>query len=107
MSKSAIIETGSKQYLIEPNVIIEVERIEPPEKDALVSLDRVLFFRDGETVHFGTPTIDKAKVICEYLGEIRGPKVISFKFRRRKASRRKRGHRQEYARLLVKDIKIG
>ena len=63
--------------------------------------------RDGEKIHVGTPFLNGAKVTCEYLENIRAPKVVSFKFRRRKNSRTKRGHRQQYSRLLVKDIQVG
>ncbi|HXV27860.1 MAG TPA: 50S ribosomal protein L21 [bacterium] len=106
MSNYAIIETGSKQYVVQPNTIIEIERLSRPEGEKEVVLDKVLFFSDGEKCHIGTPWISGARVLCESLGDIRGPKVISFKFRRRKASRRKKGHRQELSRLRVKEIKI-
>ncbi len=106
MSRYAIVETGSKQYRVELKSVIEVERIDVPENKKEVSLEKVLFVHDGEKLHFGTPLVKGAKVVCDYLGDIRGPKVISFKFRRRKASRRKRGHRQEITRLLVKEISL-
>jgi large subunit ribosomal protein L21 len=51
--------------------------------------------------------IEGAKVVCENLGEFRGPKLIHYRMRRRKASRKKQGHRQDLLRLLVKEIKVG
>ena len=54
----------------------------------------------------GTPVISGAKVVCENLGEFRGPKVVHYRMRRRKSSRRKQGHRQDLLRLLVKEIKV-
>ena len=107
MSTYAIIESGSKQYLVEPNAVIEIEKLPLPEKGKDILLDKVLFFKDGEKCQVGTPLISGAQVVCENLGEFRGPKVISFKFRRRKASRRKKGHRQDLLRLRVKEIKAG
>ena len=104
MPRYAIIETGSKQYKVEPKSIIEIEKLTLPEGAKEVSLDKVLLVRDGETVHVGTPLLEGAKVLCDYLGEKRQPKVISFKYRRRKASRRKKGHRQDLIRLRVKEI---
>ena len=104
MAQYAIIETGSKQYRVEPKSVIEVELLELKEAQKEVTLDKVLFVRDGERVHVGTPWLSEAKVVCDYLGEFRDRKVTSFRFRRRKNSRRIRGHRQNYARLLVKEI---
>ena len=107
MSLYAIVESGAKQYRVEPNSLIEVEKLEIPEGEKKITLDKVLLVRSGEKLQVGTPHIKGAKVICDYLGSQRAPKVISFKFRRRKASRRKHGHRQEYLRLLVKEISLG
>src|SRR3989338_6050310 len=106
MVNYAIIETGSKQYRVEPKAEIQIELLgltEPPEKKE-ITLDKVLLVRDGDDVKVGTPFIENAKVVCEYLGDFRGRKVITFKYRRRKNSRRIRGHRQSYHRLRVKEI---
>lgn len=104
MPMYAIIESGAKQYRVEPNDILEIERLNLPEAEKEVALERVLVVRKDEQVHIGTPFVAGAKVICDCLGEVRAPKVISFKFRRRKASRRIRGHRQKLLRLRVKEI---
>ena len=106
MSRYAIVETGSKQYRVEPKDVIEVESLKIPDGQKEVALEKVLFAQDGGKIHVGTPLLKGAKVICEFLGNLRGRKVISFKYRRRKASRRKRGHRQELSRLLVKEISL-
>ncbi len=106
MSRYAIVETGSKQYRVEPKDVIEVERLTVPEGQKEIALEKVLFAQDGDKVHVGTPLLKGAKVVCELLANFRGSKVISFKYRRRKASRRKRGHRQELSRLLVKEISL-
>ena len=106
MSPFAIVEAGSKQFRIEPKSVIEVEKMEIAEDQKDVNLERVLFIHDGEKIHVGTPWIKGAKVVCDYLGNVRKEKVISFKYRRRKASRRKKGHRQELSRLLVKEISL-
>lgn len=107
MGNYAIVETGSKQYWVEPKQVIEVELLPTAEGQKEVSLDRVLLIQDGAGVKIGTPSVAGAKVICENLGEIRGAKVIHYRMRRRKASRRKHGHRQNYLRLLVKEIQSG
>ena len=104
MSLYAIVETGSKQYRVEPKTVLEVEKLDIPENQKEVSLDRVLLVQDGNKVQVGTPHLAGAKIVCDYLGTIRGPKVIHFRYRRRKASRKKNGHRQAITRLLVKEI---
>ena len=106
MGPYAIVETGSKQYRVEPKDVIEIEKVELPEKQKQVSLDKVLFLHDGEKIQVGAPFIPGAKVICDHLGNFRARKVISLKYRRRKASRRKHGHRQDLSRLLVQEIVV-
>lgn len=103
MSKFAIVETGSKQYLVEPESVIEIELLdaEPGKK---VELENVLFVKDGDKVQIGQPVLKGAKIVCEHLGEVKGKKVVSFTYRRRKASKKIKGHRQNFLRLKVKDI---
>jgi large subunit ribosomal protein L21 len=71
-----------------------------------VALDKVLLVRDGETVHVGNPVLSGAKVICDLLDTVRAKKVVAFKFRRRKNSRRIRGHRQNLMKLQVREIRF-
>ncbi len=106
MEKYAIVETGSKQYLVEPQQMIEVELLGVAEGQKEVVLDQVMLVKTGGQMKIGTPVIAGAKVVCENLGEFRGPKLIHYRMRRRKSSRRKRGHRQDLLRLLVKEIVI-
>lgn len=106
MSNYAIIETGSKQYRVEPKSVIEVELLDIPEGEKQVTLDKVLLVRKGDDLQIGTPHVKGASVICDCVGEFRGKKVISFKFRRRKNSRRRHGHRQDLLKLMVKEIRI-
>lgn len=107
MKEYAVIETGSKQYIVEPKSILEIELLDLPENPKEVVLDKVLLARHQQSILVGTPYVKGASVVCEFLEEFRGPKVVSFKYRRRKASRRKKGHRQDLLRLRVKSIKLG
>lgn len=107
MTKYAIVETGSKQYWVEPAQVIEVELLTEAEGHKEVSLNKVLLVQADDKVQIGTPTVSGAKVVCENLGDIRGIKTVHYRMRRRKASRRKHGHRQDLLRLLVKDIQVG
>ncbi len=107
MSNYAIIETGSKQYWVEPKQVIEVELLDSAEGQKEVVLDQVLFVQNDGKISVGAPTVKGATVVCENLGEFRGPKVVHYRMRRRKASRKKSGHRQDLLKLLVKEIKLG
>lgn len=103
MSKYAIVESGSCQYWVQENDIIEVERLDS-EKGKEILLDKVLVFRQDDDTKVGNPYVSGMKVRCEVLGEKRAPKVIHYVFRRRKNSRRKHGHRQTYTMLKVNAI---
>jgi large subunit ribosomal protein L21 len=99
----AIIETGGKQYRVNPGQTIDVERLEVAEGDT-VELDRVLLIGDGDRVTVGTPTVDGAKVVATAKGEGRGDKVIVLKYKPKVRYRKKTGHRQFHTRLLIDKI---
>jgi len=99
----AIIETGGKQYRVNPGQTIDVERLDVAEGDT-VELDRVLLIADGDRVTVGTPTVDGAKVVATSQGEGKGEKVIVFKYKPKVRYRKKTGHRQFYTRLVIDKI---
>ena len=99
----AIIESGGKQYRVEPGAIVALERI-PGDVGSQVELDRVLLISDGNTVQVGKPTLSGAKVISEIVAQTRGEKIDVFKFKKRKKYRRKTGHRQELTRVRIAEI---
>ena len=112
MGRYAVVLVGTHQYQVEENNVFEVEKLNSPAKaDSKakeakeVKLDQVLLVRENGKVKVGQPFVSKASVTCEILGEVRLPKVISFKFKRRKGYKRKMGHRQTVVRLRVKSIK--
>jgi large subunit ribosomal protein L21 len=98
----AVIKTGGKQYRVAAQDVIKVDKIrgEPGE---VVQFAEVLLL-GGDNVSIGTPTVQGASVAAEVLEQGRGPKIIAFKKRRRKNSRRKRGHRQEFTLVRVTEI---
>ena len=101
----AVIETGGKQYRVQPGDLIDVERLEGVSEDEpAVSFDRVLMVGGDDDVRVGAPVLDGAKVTGTLLREVRGQKVIVFKFKRRKQYRRKTGHRQNYHRVRIEAI---
>ncbi len=99
----AIIESGGKQYRVEPGAIVALERI-PGDVGSQVELDRVLLVSDGTMVKVGKPTLSGAKVISEIVAQTRGEKIDVFKFKRRKKYRRKTGHRQELTKVRIAEI---
>ena len=98
----AVIKTGGKQYRVAEDQLVQVERIKG-ELGQIVQLHEVLML-GGETTQVGAPMIAGASVAAEVVEQGRGPKVIAFKKRRRKNSRRKRGHRQEFTLLRITEI---
>ncbi len=99
----AIIESGGKQYRVEPGAVVALERI-PGDVGSQVELDRVLLVSDGSTVKVGKPTLSGAKVLSEIVAQTRGEKIDVFKFKRRKKYRRKTGHRQELTKVRIAQI---
>lgn len=99
----AIIESGGKQYRVEPGVIVSLERI-PGEVGNQVDLNRVLLVSDGSTVKVGKPTLSGARVVSEIVAQTRGEKIDVFKFKKRKKYRRKTGHRQELTQVRIGEI---
>jgi large subunit ribosomal protein L21 len=98
----AVIKTGGKQYRVAAEDKLKVEKVagEPGE---IIQFGEVLVV-GGDTVTLGTPTVAGASVAAEVVSQARGPKVIAFKKRRRKNSRRKRGHRQEFTLIRISEI---
>ena len=99
----AVIETGGKQYRVELGTELEVELLEA-EPGGSLTLDRVLLVADGESATIGRPLVQNASVAAEVLRQIRGEKVISFKYRPKARRRVKKGHRQELMVLRISDI---
>lgn len=97
----AIIQTGGKQEKVSVGDVLTVERL-ANKKD--VTFNYVLALCDGEKLEVGRPFVKGAKVSAHVLGQIRGEKTISFKYRRRKSSRRTHGHRQELTRIKITEI---
>mgnify|MGYP001769958536 CR=1 FL=1 len=102
----AVIEIGSKQQIVKEGDSIEVERQEL-EVGAKLTVSEVLLVVAKETVSIGKPFVKGASVETEVLRHLRGQKLITFKYRRRKSSHNKKGHRQNLTVLAVKKIKAG
>ncbi len=98
----AVFKTGGKQYRVAAEDVLKVDKIKG-EPGEIVEFGEVLVV-GGDSVTLGAPTITGATVAAEVLNQGRGRKIIAFKKRRRKNSRRKRGHRQEFTMLRITEI---
>ncbi len=101
--KYAIIEDGGKQYKAVEGETIEVDRY-AAEVGEQIDLDRVLLISDGEKTAVGTPYLEGAKVEATIEAQIKGPKIVVFKYKPRERYRVKTGHRQRYTRLRIASI---
>jgi large subunit ribosomal protein L21 len=102
-SSYAVVEIGGKQYKVAPGQAVEVDRLRVPQGQRL-EFERVLLIKDGDEVTIGKPFIEGAKVVATSLGEIKGKKLIVFKYKAKTRYRRKKGHRQIYSKILVNEI---
>ena len=102
----AVVELGGRQWKVEPGTRLDVNRL-PVAVGAEQTVEQVLFASDGQQVHVGRPYVSGARIVCEVLEHRLGPKVISYKYRRRENWRKTVGHRQPLTRLLVKDVVVG
>ncbi len=99
----AVIELKGTQVLVEKGTIFSVNRI-AGQKAKTLKVDKVLFGRKGASYFVGEPYVKDAFVECAIVGDKRGKKVIAFKYRDRKSSQSKKGHRQDLTDLKVKEI---
>ncbi|MDK2857993.1 MAG: large subunit ribosomal protein [Verrucomicrobiota bacterium] len=103
MEAYAVIETGGKQYRVEKDTVLSVERLNE-EAGRTIEFDQVLAVSDGSELTVGTPVVNGAKVIATVVENYRGEKVVAFKKKRRQGYRRKIGHRQELTKLKIESI---
>jgi large subunit ribosomal protein L21 len=98
----AVIKTGGKQYRVAAEDVLQIEKVKG-EPGEIVQFGEVLVV-GSDAVTLGSPTVAGATVAAEVIEQGRGPKVIAFKKRRRKNSRRKRGHRQDFTMIRITEI---
>jgi large subunit ribosomal protein L21 len=97
----AIVKTGGKQYRVEPGLRLRVEKLDL-EPGSQVELPVLLL--GGEKTVVGAPVVEGAKVVAEVLGHGKGKKITISKFKAKVQYRRRRGHRQPYTEILIKEI---
>lgn len=102
--KYAIVESGGKQYKAVPGDTIRVDRLPKNEVGDSVTLEQVLFIADDEELHIGTPTVKGAQVQTTVADQIKGKKIVVFKYKPANRYRVKQGHRQRYTLLKIDNI---
>tara|TARA_X000001036_G_C20363558_1_gene677491 strand:+ start:317 stop:709 length:393 start_codon:yes stop_codon:yes gene_type:complete len=100
----AIIQTGGKQYKVKAGEIIKIEKFGDQKPNTIVEFKEILAYGDDKNIEVGLPIVQGARVEAEFLKNSKNRTVLIFKKRRRKNSRRKNGHRQQYALIRVNKI---
>jgi large subunit ribosomal protein L21 len=103
--KYAIVEDGGKQYKAVEGATIEVDYF-PAEAGEPVDLERVLAIVEDDKVNIGQPLVAGAKVQASVVSQVKGPKVVVFRYKPKKRIRTKTGHRQKYTRLQIESISL-
>jgi large subunit ribosomal protein L21 len=102
----AIVEAGGKQLWVEPGRFYDVDRL-GIEPDQPIAFDKVLLISHDGAVHVGQPYVEGATVQGTVMSNLRGPKILVYKMRRKKKTRKRQGHRQELTRVMIDTIQIG
>jgi large subunit ribosomal protein L21 len=102
----AIVEASGQQFWLQPNRYLDLDRLEA-EVDSTITLESVLLLSGATGITLGQPYVTGATVELKVLAHRRGPKILVYKMRRKKKTRRKTGHRQELTRVLVQAIQVG
>ena len=100
----AVIQTGGKQYKVEASEILKIEKLENDKLKSKIEFNEILAYGDDKTIEVGSPLVQGAKVEAELLKNGKNRTVLIFKKRRRKNSRRKNGHRQQYSLIKINKI---
>ena len=99
----AVVKTGGKQYNVKLNDVVKVEKLDKEVGETVELNDVLAVSNEGELI-VGTPVVENAKVEAEVLEHGKGDKILVFKKRRRKDSKKMIGHRQQYTKLKIKNI---
>ena len=104
-NKSAVIETGGKQYLIQSGQTLKVEKLENAKEGRVVFFDKILLLIEGEEIKLGKPYLEGVKISAEVKKEGRAEKVTVLRYKRKTRMRRKMGHRQPFTEVVIQEIK--
>ena len=99
----AVIKTGGKQYRVQQGDVIFVEKLNA-QADEAVTFDEVLLVGEADQSKVGTPVVEGAKVEGKVLAQVKGKKIVVYKYKAKKNERRKQGHRQPYTKVEITAI---
>ena len=105
--KFAVIETGGKQYLIKEGDIIKIERLKKPDENGLLNFDKVLLYVEGGEIKIGKPYLTGLEIKADWLKEAKAKKIKILRYHSKTRRRRKKGHKQIYTQIKIKEIKNG
>jgi large subunit ribosomal protein L21 len=100
----AIIRTGGKQYRVSPGDVVRIPTLAGKNEGDTVEFDEILVAGDDDGIRIGAPVVDGARVTGTVIKNGRGPKIIVFKFKRRKQFKRTKGHRQGFTAVKIDSI---
>ena len=99
----AVIKTGGKQYRVQQGDVIFVEKLNA-QADEAVTFDEVLLVGEADQAKVGTPVVEVAKVEGKVLAQVKGKKIVVYKYKAKKNERKKQGHRQPYTKVEITAI---
>lgn len=100
----AIIEDGGRQYVVRQGDVVQIDLRPLPQGQNTIEFDQVLLIKDDQQTHVGTPIVAGARVIAQIDSTVKGPKLRMMKYRRRKNSSTRFGHRQKFLEVTIADI---
>jgi large subunit ribosomal protein L21 len=100
----AVIQTGGKQYKVKASEILKIEKLENSKPESKIEFKEILAYGDDKNIEVGLPLVQGAKVEAELIKNGKNRTILIFKKRRRKNSRRKNGHRQQYSLIRISKI---
>ena len=105
--KFAVIQTGGKQYIVKEKQTLKIEKLKNAKTNGDVSFDQILLVAgaDGDDIKVGKPFVDGASVSAKIRGEGRAKKITILRYKSKTRSRKKKGHRQPYTEIVIKEIK--
>jgi len=101
----AIVEIAGKQYKVEKDATINVDKLEKNANDDLI-IDKILMVSGDDTVMIGQPYLKNVKITAKVIGDIKGEKVRGIKFQKRKRHERTLGHRQNYSQIKISELTV-